>query len=339
MTLFAVHAFTAGTSAMSSNSTFYAHVLGESSPSVLDSRQEFCQAGIMTVADNFRTFRANYLIPIETVGSISYRYKRITKQLNRDFWNTESDTAHSLYVGSYGRDTAANGVSDLDFAFTLPYSVYERYDAHAGNGQSALLQAVRASITRTYANSYVGGDGQVVALNFTDGVRFEILPVFLNKDGISFTFADSNGGGCWKVCNPRAEMSTFAARNTATNGNLKVAGRMARIWRDKYNVPLSGMLIDTLAYQFIETWEHRDKSYMYHDWLVRDFMLYLSNVDRSKEYWRAPGSGSYVWKKGNFQTPAANAYSLAISAIDHEANSRPMTARNKWREIFGPTYP
>lgn len=293
----------------------------------------------MAVADNFRAFRANYLIPTETVGSISYRYKRITKQLNKDFWNTESETAHSLYVGSYGRDTAANGVSDLDVAFTLPYSVYQQYDAHMGNGQSALLQAVRASIGRTYSTSYVGGDGQVVAVNFTDGIRFEFLPVFLNKDERSFTFADSNGGGSWKVCDPRSEMNAFATRNKSTNGNLKAIGRMTRIWRDRFVVPLSGMLIDTLAYQFIETWEHRDKSFMYHDWLVRDFLLYLSNIDRSQSYWRAPGSGSHVWKTGNFQTPAANAYSTAISAIDHEANNRPQTARNKWREIFGSTYP
>lgn len=306
---------------------------------VLESLAVLCQALPMTVADNFRAFRANYLIPTGTVGTISSRYKRITKQLNKDFWNTESETAHSLYVGSYGRDTAANGVSDLDVAFTLPNSVYHQYNGHAGNGQSALLQAVRASITRTYANSYIGGDGQVVALNFTDGIRFEILPVFLNKDGSSFTFADSNGGGSWRVCDPRAEMNAFASRNTQTNGNLKAIGRMARIWRDKHGVPLSGMLIDTLAHQFIDTWEYRDKSYMYHDWLVRDFMLYLANTNRSQDYWRAPGSGSHVWKKGNFQTPASNAYSIAISAIDHDSNSRPATARNKWREIFGSTYP
>lgn len=298
-----------------------------------------CQARLMSVADNFRAFRDNYLIPTGIVGSISSRYKRITKQLNKDFWNTESETAHSLYVGSYGRDTAANGVSDLDVAFTLPASVYHQYNGYAGNGQSALLQAVKASIGRTYANSYIGGDGQVVALNFTDSIRFEILPVFLNKDGSSFTFADSNGGGSWKACDPRAEMNAFAMRNTATNGNLKAIGRMARIWRDKHGVPLSGMLIDTLAWQFIDTWEHRDKSYLYHDWLVRDFMFYLSSIDRSQDYWRAPGSGSYVRKSGNFQTPAANAYSTAISAIDYESNSRPETARNKWRDIFGSAYP
>ena len=142
----------------------------------------------MSVAENFKAFRANYLIPATTVGSISNRYKRITKQLNKDFWNTKSETAHSLYVGSYGRDTAANGVSDLDVAFTLPNTVYHKYNAYTGNGQSALLQEVRTSIGRTYSTSYVGGDGQVVAVDFTDGIRFEFLPVFLNDDGKSIHF-------------------------------------------------------------------------------------------------------------------------------------------------------
>jgi len=135
----------------------------------------------MSVADNFRAFRGAYLIPATTVSSISLRYRRLTRQLNKDFWNSESETAHSLYVGSYGRDTASRGVSDLDVAFTLPNALYHQYHAHLGNGQSALLQAVRTSIGRTYANSYVGADGQVVALDFTDGIRFEILPVFVNS--------------------------------------------------------------------------------------------------------------------------------------------------------------
>lgn len=307
---------------------------------VLELARDICHPARMGVSENFRAFRANYLIPSSTVSNISYRYKRITKQLNKDFWGTESETAHSLYVGSYGRDTAANGVSDLDVAFTLPNSVYHKYDAYITNGQSALLQEVRKSIERTYANSYVGGDGQVVALNFTDGIRFEILPVFLNKDGSTFTFADSNNGGSWKTCDPRGEMTTFSARDKVTaNGNLKAICRMARIWRDYHSVPMSGMLIDTLAYQFIAGWAHRDKSYLYHDYLVRDFLLYLSNIDTSKTYWRAPGSESYVWKTGNFQTKASTAYQIALSAIDHELNKRPSTARNKWREIFGSTYP
>lgn len=294
----------------------------------------------MSVADNFKAFRANYLIPASTVGLISYRYKRITRQLNSDFWGNTSETAHSLYVGSYGRDTAANGVSDLDVAFTMPNSVYHQYNAHAGNGQSSLLQAVRTSISRTYPATQVGGDGQVVAVGFSDGTWFEILPVFLNKDGKSFTFADANGGGSWRICDPRAEMEAFALRDRVTaNGNLKALCRMIRIWRDRFGVPISGMLIDTLAYQFMLTWEYRDKSYLYHDWLVRDFLQYISKLDRTQNHWRAPGSNSYVFKKGNFQTPAAAGYLIASSAINHEHESRPHTARNKWRELFGSIYP
>ena len=134
-------------------------------------------------------------------------------------------------------------------------------------------------------------------------------------------------------------MAAFALRNSVVNGNLKAVGRMMRIWRDRHAVPMSGMLIDTLAYQWIGSWEHREKSYLYHDFMVRDFLQYLSTIDRSQTYWRAPGSGSNVGKGGNFQRQAAASYADAVSAIAHETNSRPQTARNKWREVFGLLYP
>jgi hypothetical protein len=293
---------------------------------------------MVSVADDFRAFRANYLIPSATVSTISYRYRRITRQLNTDFWNTASETAHSLYVGSYGRDTAAKGVSDLDVAFQLPYETYQQYNAYYTNGQSALLQAVRTSIQKTYSSTYVGGDGQVVALDFDDGIRFEVLPTFLNKNN-SFTFPDSNGGGSWKTCDPRAEMSAFSSRNAETNGNLKALGRMMRIWKDYNDVPISGMLIDTLGYNFIANWPNRDKSFLYHDFLVRDFFYYMSQIDASQTYWRAPGSGSFVYKQGNFRTKAAAAYTNALNAIAYGTNGNAWSYRQTWRTIFGPTFP
>lgn len=293
----------------------------------------------MSVADDFRAFRDNYLIPSVTVGTISNRYKRITKQLNKDFWSTESETSHSLYVGSYGRDTAAKGVSDLDVAFLLPLSVFAKYHAYETNGQSALLQAVRASIQSTYASTKVGGDGQVVSVAFDDGITFEILPVFESTDD-GYLFPDSNSGGQWKFCNPKKEMDAFAACDKYTaNGNLKALCRMMRIWKRHHNVPISGMLIDTLAYQFIYGWKYRDKSYMYHDWLVRDFFEYLAQQSTTQTYWKAPGSGSYVFKIGNFQSKAKIAHDTAVEAIKYTENDMPYTARKKWSEIFGPTFP
>jgi hypothetical protein len=218
----------------------------------------------MGVADEFYNFRNNYNIGSELISSIAQRYQRITTRLNSDFWNTNSSSAHSLYVGSYGRDTAARGISDLDIGFQLPYAEYVKYSGYQSNGQSALLQAVKNSLLNTYHSSKVGGDGQVVVISFTDGITFEILPYFDNTDG-SWTFADSNGGGSWRTCNPRAEMDAVQTRNKAVNGNLKALCRMMRVWKDHNSVPMSGALIDALAYQFIEKWEYRDKSYAYHD--------------------------------------------------------------------------
>lgn len=102
----------------------------------------------MTVAEDFLAFRGSYNIGQIQMSDIGVRYRAFTTRLNKDFWNTDSDTAHSLYVGSYGRDTAAKGISDLDIGFRLPGSVFTKYNAYSSNGKSALLQAVKASIQK-----------------------------------------------------------------------------------------------------------------------------------------------------------------------------------------------
>lgn len=293
----------------------------------------------MGVGEDFSRFKDGYNIDASTMASISYRYRRITRQLNKDFWNTESETAHSLYVGSYGRDTAARGLSDLDVGFVLPNSLYHQYNAHLGNGQSALLQAVKRSIQKTYTTSESFGDGQVVVVSFTDGIKFEILPAFDNSDGDSWTYPNANGGGSWKTCNPRAEMRAVDTRSLLTNRNLKYLCRMMRLWRDVHSVPMSGMLIDTLAYQFIEGWAHRHKSFFYHDYMARDFFLYLSQRDTTQSYWRAPGSGALVARKGAFERKAASAYAKALEAITYDVNGHEWSRRQKWREIFGTLFP
>ncbi len=126
----------------------------------------------MGLAEWFSGFCSN--IKVQDGGTISSRYKAITRRLNTDFWNTTSDTSHSLYVGSYGRNTAIQGFSDLDMVFELPSDLYFQYDKYTGNGQSALLQAVRNSIQKTHSSSSIGGDGQ----GAHDNLYFVKQPVF-----------------------------------------------------------------------------------------------------------------------------------------------------------------
>jgi hypothetical protein len=197
---------------------------------------------------------------------------------------------------------------------------------------------VKASIQKTYRTSETFGDGQVVVITFDDGITFEILPVFDNSAG-TWNHPDANNGGSWRVTNPRSEIEAIHTRNRATNGNLKALCRMMRVWKDHWAVPMSGLLVDTLAYQFIGSWPHGEKSFSYHGYLVRDFLNYISLQRVDQTHWRAPGSGAYVRGKGVFIHKARSAYLRALEAIDHLAKGHAWSSREKWREIFGPVYP
>lgn len=200
------------------------------------------------------------VIPLETRQLIARRYKTVTAAINRDFWGIYSDTANSFYVGSYGRNTAIDS-SDIDILVCLPKGEYERYDYTRGNGQSRLLQAVRNAILTSYPRSDVRADGQVVKIQFTDGMKFEILPAFQSKDwyGIwdgKYVYPDTNMGGNWRSTNPKAEQDAMAAKNATSKGLLNDTCKHIRYIRDNYfsSYKLSGIVIDSFVYKTIGSW-------------------------------------------------------------------------------------
>ena len=288
----------------------------------------------MSVAQMFEDFCGQLVLAQTLRSSISTRTGRIVGRLNSDFRNLSSDTANCFYAGSYGRNTAVPGLSDIDLIYVLPYETYIQYNAYTGNKQSSLLQAVRASLNKTYPNSAVIADGQIVKINFNDNITYEIVPVFQKTDG-SYTYADSNNGGSWKTCKPKHEIDVFHARDIESNHNLVVLGRMVRAWRDNNNVSMSGMLIDTLAFQFIANWEYKDKSYRYYDYLTRDFFAFLGQQDRNKDYWLAPGSGSWVYRSGAFELKARPTAAVAVEAISNLIVQQFWAAKQKYRQVYG----
>ena len=199
-------------------------------------------------------------ISSEQRSDISYRYKRITRAINREFWDSESVTEHSFYVGSYGRGTAID-TSDIDILMELPRDMYNQYDARKGNGQSRLLQTVKNAILETFPHSDVRGDGQVVVVNFTDGIKFEILPAFKNLDYWGrwtgkYDYPDSNMGGNWLSTNPKAEQEAMEQKNRESNGLLYDTCRHMRQIRDTHfkSYHLPGIVIDSFAYHNIGNW-------------------------------------------------------------------------------------
>jgi len=249
------------------------------------------------------------------------------------------DTTHGgRYVGSYGRETANSWVSDIDMIFEMPWSVYNQYDSYSGNGQSALLQAVKNSIAIVYPSTYLAGDGQIVKVKFSDNMYFEVLPAFKNKDD-SYTFANSNNGGSWKKTNPIPEINAIKTGDNLTNNNLKRLCRMARSWKFYCSVPIPGLLIDTLGYRFLTKWDYKDNSFLYYDWMSRDFFKYLKDQDKDQNYWNAIGSGQLIFCIRNFVNKAGRAYDKSLEAIKDQSQDKNWSAKQKWREIYGQRFP
>lgn len=292
--------------------------------------------GDISVSSDFESFCRNLRMSDTTVSNVRNRYHAITKRINQDYWNSSSETAHSLYVGSYGRGTCIY-TSDIDIVVELPWSEYSKYDAYSGNGQSALLASVRSSLLKTYSSSNVSADGQVVDISFSDGVKFEIVPAFKFDDG-RYYYPDTNGGGSWKSMDPKKEIDTFNARNSSCNGNLKRLCRMLRAWKNTHTVLMSGILLDTIAYRFLLTYEYADKSYVYYDWVSRDFFKYL--LDHVEQVsWEKPGNTGYVKREYSIKNDVQFAYDKSLEALSDYSKNYKYCWHSDWRAIYGTKFP
>jgi hypothetical protein len=279
----------------------------------------------------FEQFRKN--LAVKNADEISKSYRQITEKLNGKYYDSESTTLHCRQVGSYGRRTAVHGVSDLDMAFVLPWSVYERFQKYENNKQSSLLGEIRLALKERFPNHTVRAQQQVVSVDFTDYV-VEVLPAFQHDDG-SYTYPDANDGGSWKRCNPVAEIDEINRLNQDKNHNLKRLCKMVRAWKNDHGVPMKGMLIDTLCYQFFKsTTDYDEESYSAYGEMSRDFFAYLVEIDEDKEQWRVPGSGSIVSKSGRFHPKAKKALRRLQEALDDSDISH-----ERWSTVFGEHFP
>lgn len=283
----------------------------------------------MSIADDFKTFLDN--IKIDNADTIALRYGEVTAALNKEFRDTESKTANSLQVGSYGRWTAIKGISDLDMIYIMPAAKWETYK---DGKQYELLRDTKDAIKRRYPSTTVKVDRLVVRALYND-FHIEVMPAFKMADG-SFKYPDTANGGSWKITKPQAEIDEMREANKRKNRNLRRLCKMSRAWKNKHGVAMGGLLIDTLAYNFLEsTDEYDEKSYYYYDYMCRDFFKFLADQPKQSEY-AALGSRQRVRVKKRFERKAKKAYDLCLKAIEASGQRN---ERQKWRDVFGNAYP
>lgn len=114
-------------------------------------------------------------------------------------------------------------------------------------------------IKSRYPNTTVVKDRLVVQVRYRD-FQVEVQPVFEQADG-SFKYPDTYDGGAWKITKPSDEIAAMKKVNGEKNRNLRRLCKMARAWKNKHGLAMGGLLIDTLAHNFLQsTTEYDEKA-------------------------------------------------------------------------------
>jgi hypothetical protein len=255
--------------------------------------------------------------------------------LNRHYWGTASETANSMLIGSWGKQTRVRPSRDVDILFLLPPGIYHQYQTRTGNRQSQLLQEVKSVLSATYPQTAMRGDGQVVVIPFNT-TPVEVAPGFRCTDG-SIIVCDTNNGGRYITSTAEAEARDLQAADIAFNGNARALARIMKRWQREKNVSLKSFQIERLAIEFLRGWAYSNNGLLWHDWMVRDVLGYL--VTRAGTNLIMPGTGEVIPLGHDWQGRAETAYGHAVRACIHEQGNYDYLAGDAWQEIFGTAIP
>ncbi len=290
---------------------------------------------ISNLSDKFKIFINN--LNIEEQNNINIRVKEITKHFNLKYWYINSDIKNVHYIGSYGRGTAIKGVKNINLLAVLPPALFKQYDTWPGNGQQFLLRQVREFLGKHYPEANINEEGHLLIPYFND-LTFEFIPSFLNAKK-SYTYPDIHNGGTWVTFNPMREIEVVDEANFKYNGKIKHLAKMMRAWKTMHNVPISGMLLDTMVLNFMEEWEDNTKSYSVYGYMIQDFLEYLSSLRKDQLHWYAKGSNRQLPSTADFGAQANLSYQEAVKAINYENEEDSYKANICWKAIFGDAFP
>ncbi len=281
----------------------------------------------------FNQFLSSIKPNIEFETEVSRRREAIVSAINSEFTGS-NDGNNSIFVGSYGRKTATKH-SDIDLAVILSDKYRSRFDNYAHNGQSALLQSVKAAILDQYPRTDVEGDGQIVSVHFSDGSLFEVLPAF--KKGLydsRLCYADTHNGGMWKTTDPRSEIDAISKLNNLYGRQVYDVCRAMRIWNIHNNVGMAGYSIDAVVCDYFK---HSFSGILNYSGLfisVFEFMY----VNRFRSCWSMVGSGegvSLTLREGTIEQAHEQIAQIELAS----AMGLPHRIIGTWGDVFGPDFP
>jgi hypothetical protein len=288
----------------------------------------------MDISARFKAFERAITPTSLQIQEALARADAVAKALTGRYYpNVVYTGQHKDIVGSYAKGTNISPPRDVDFVFKLPLSVWYQYHRHSGNGQSALLQAVRQVIKSRYPATDIRGSGPVVAATFISGHSVEVIPAYKDEDGTCLV-PRTDDGGSWGVSNYSTEIAFVDESDAKSHGRTRPLIKMLKVWQQHCNVPIKSLALELRAVHFLQAWEYKDHpSHVYDDWMMRDFFAEL--IKKAGANAPIPGSDDRCYYGDGWVSKARTAYANAAEACMHESENRHWSAANSWRLIFG----
>lgn len=171
--------------------------------------------------------------------------KSITNRLKREF-----KTHRVELIGSFKRETAIRGVSDIDLMLILSSKEVAR--GNSWKSSTTVLKQVRKQMQDRYWNSAVGVDKQAVVVSFSNHKHpVDIVPAIyqgLDSSNKYAIYAIPDGEGWWMYTSPQAHNKFIAAQDARSKGKLKQTIKLIKYWRDcrQPSIPLNTFHLELL---------------------------------------------------------------------------------------------
>jgi len=275
----------------------------------------------MSIQQQFEQFYENIKLTPSQREDAKKKYDGVCKKLHDYYYpKLEYTGATKLLIGSYGKHTNIRPPRDVDVLFIMPDEKFDQYNDSESNGQSQLLQDIKAILSEKYSTTdKIKGWGKVVLIQFSDGTHnVELLPAWERSNG-KFTIPNTEKGGYWEVLDPRAEIQKIDDSDKDTEGKTRALIRMIKKWSENCTVKLKSFQIEKRVLDFLGGYEHKDKSYSI---LVRDFFNYFSSSPDDE-------------LKSHLET----ALNRANKACNFESEGKLDKATQEWKKIFGDDFP
>jgi Second Messenger Oligonucleotide or Dinucleotide Synthetase domain len=290
----------------------------------------------MATAQRFNRFLNSIHLTQADREDAARKYNGVAAKLHSHYFTTSYTGSTKTLIGSYGKHTSVRPPRDVDVLFLMPYEEYRRYDSYSGNGQSQLLQDIKAILQERYPTTEkIRGDGQVVVVPFKGGHSIELLPAWTTTTG-KYLIPDTHEGGSWKVVDHKSEIANVADSDSRSNGNTRNLIRMMKTWQAYCNVPIKSLVLELRAVNFLARWSHYSDSTTYYDWMVRDFFAEL--IANANNYCTIPGIEERCYYGNAWLSRAESAYQRALKACEYESSDSDILARIEWCKIFGSQY-